>query len=241
MLKLAVACIVNMVLDCIPMRKMIIKDHTCIIRLVQLTDNEDPGLKLTSIIALKNLLYEAKVSTKLKVMETLTYPQLFKLIEDPDENIRALALNLLRNFIHRLSFAQWWSIYTIEQTSKRIIELVANALKSKNPNIVTQALYVFCNIFEVHPDILMRQDVREVILPLIDHKEQAIQTAVLWCMINSTWEDDEGYGQRVEMYKSIGLIPKLKCMLEQEHLELDVKDRVRQLLVQLKADGETSA
>ena len=66
-------------------------------KLVALANASDTSLRLNSIWALKNLLFQADSEIKRNVMKVLTYPRLRELVEESEVGLQEQALNLLRN------------------------------------------------------------------------------------------------------------------------------------------------
>jgi ethanolamine utilization cobalamin adenosyltransferase len=64
---------------------------------VGLVSSMDSNLRLNSVWALKNLLFQADSDIKNTVMKQLKYSQLESLISDSEVGIQEQALNLLRN------------------------------------------------------------------------------------------------------------------------------------------------
>ena len=66
-------------------------------KLVKLLSSMDNNLRLNSVWALKNLLFQADSEVKATVMNQVTYSRLIELINDGEAGIQEQALNLLRN------------------------------------------------------------------------------------------------------------------------------------------------
>ena len=66
-------------------------------KLVALSHHVHPQLRLNSVWALKNLLFQADSSIKARVMTSLSWPHLLHLVDDEETNVQEQALNLLRN------------------------------------------------------------------------------------------------------------------------------------------------
>ena len=71
----ASATLCNLVLDFSPMKKTVI-EQGIVEKLVSLTKSMDTGLRLNSVWALKNLLYQADSEIKATVMKQLTFENL---------------------------------------------------------------------------------------------------------------------------------------------------------------------
>ncbi|KAJ1503539.1 Armadillo repeat-containing protein 8 [Coelomomyces lativittatus] len=95
----ASAVLCNLVLDFAPMKHLFIEKGG-IERLAQWTvTSTDLQLRMNSVWAFKNLAYNAVLSTKQKLMETLGFQPLKNLLNDPDVGLQEQAFNLLRNLV----------------------------------------------------------------------------------------------------------------------------------------------
>jgi len=92
----ACATLCNMVLDFAPM-KAVVLGSGALDRIASLLASPDAGLRLNAVWAVKNLLYIADAPTKQAVMQRISFPLLHDLTRDPEGDIQAQALNILRN------------------------------------------------------------------------------------------------------------------------------------------------
>mmetsp|Transcript_4181 Transcript_4181/g.8100 ORF Transcript_4181/g.8100 Transcript_4181/m.8100 type:complete len:134 (-) Transcript_4181:1587-1988(-) len=93
---MATAAICNIVLEFSSLKEIILQKGG-IRRFAELSYSTTKSLRLNAVWALKNIVYDADPPIKLEVMKELTYPRLAFLIRSDEEEIREIALSLLRN------------------------------------------------------------------------------------------------------------------------------------------------
>eukprot|EP01135_Chromosphaera_perkinsii_P005385 Nk52_evm66s343 gene=Nk52_evmTU66s343 len=227
----ASATLCNIVLDFSPMKKTVM-EQGAVSKLVTLAQSMDYTLRLNSVWALKNLLFQADSAVKEHVMEKLGYDTLLGLLEDEQVNIREQALTLLRN----LAYGGQEDIEkVIRGAGPRLLEILESRLSNtQHTKCVEQTLFVVCNIAtgnEKHKNMIMENScILDSIIQAMDNENAAARVAALWCIINLTWNDDTGYELRIERLKELGVEMKLKLMIDDS--DLDVKDRVKTALDQ---------
>lgn len=94
----ASAALCNIILDFSPMKQIIIEKGG-VTRLVQLILGGSAALRLNAIWALKNMLYQADLSLKRRVMDELGWNNLSALVDDSNIALQEQALSLLRNLV----------------------------------------------------------------------------------------------------------------------------------------------
>lgn len=161
----ASAALCNIVLDFSPMKKLFIENKG-ISKLVEFTQSMEGPLRLNAVWALKNLVYRSDTSIKEAAMKELTYDSLFNLLNDSDSEIQEQTMNFIRN----LAFGEHEDVDALlNGGGKRLIEEIIKKLDSEHSGILTQTLYVVCNIAagnEEHKQVIMKPEILSKVLKL---------------------------------------------------------------------------
>jgi hypothetical protein len=94
----AAAAICNVTLD---FQRQICENAEWVQRLVELTQSRHAILRTRSVFALKNLVFMPTLETKAAVMSRLTYPRLFRLLDDEDPSVQEQAICIFRNILYK--------------------------------------------------------------------------------------------------------------------------------------------
>ncbi|KAG5459895.1 MAG: armadillo-type protein, partial [Olpidium bornovanus] len=236
----ASATLCNIVLDFSPMKKTVLENGG-VERLVGLVSSMDANLRLNSVWALKNLLFQADSEIKQTVMRQLKYSQLISLIDDSDMGIQEQALNLLRNlacgkesvsldsrplhvcrrFLLNFSFAFGWHGQDIEEVfegigEEKLMRILEYKLRSSSEEIILQTLYVIVNIATGNERHKMG----------IMHNENLLQS--VYSFMRTSGSRPYGSQDHLRRLGQMGFEDKLKSMAEDP--DLDVRDRVKTAL-----------
>ncbi len=116
----------------------------CVKRLVDLTQSKEAALRYRAMFAVKNLVFQTSSETKKSVMERLGYARLVALIDDEDATVGEQAICTLRNVLHE---RPEWIHEVIDRSGEGVLfKKIADKLESPNPALVTQSIYLLCNI-----------------------------------------------------------------------------------------------
>lgn len=236
----ASATLCNIVLDFSPMKKTVLESGG-VQKLVSLVSSPDTNLRLNSVWALKNLLFQAESEVKEEVMRTLGFDMLKRLINDPEPGIQEQALNLLRNLacgkesdIQAVFTGLTPAVLLQILTSKLSPPPTTQFSTSQNHHleIILQTLYVIVNVATGNEDhknwVVGSEEVLRRVLQFMSHERPNIRVATVWCIINLTWTEDQGSVTRIQKLRTFGFEDKLKTMVEDP--DLDVRDRVKTAL-----------
>lgn len=227
----ASATICNIVLDFSPMKKIVL-EQGAVPQLVSLTLSQDHELKLNSIWALKNLLYQADSSDKDKVIDALGWDVLGMLLNDPHPDIQEQSLTLVRNLV----YGYQEDIEKVMQGfGNNLLSILEAKLNFSNPTkVIIQALYIICNIGtgnEKHKTVLMQNSaIIQSLLASLNHSDANVRVGAVWCVINLAWSEEPGAADRIQTLRTLGFESRLKSIMEDP--ELDVRDRVKTALEQ---------
>ncbi|XP_004345485.1 hypothetical protein CAOG_05895 [Capsaspora owczarzaki ATCC 30864] len=228
----ASATICNIVLDFSPMKKMVLESGG-VAKLVELSFKDDHDLRLNCVWALKNILYQAELQDKNKVLSELGWSKLYRLLNDTHEDIREQALTLVRNLVHGALedigrvMAEFGE--PLLEHLQKVFQEEANA-----PVLVQQALYVVCNIAtgsEAHKTTLIQNPlIMTSLVEALSHADPGVRVAAVWCVINLAWAEETGASDRVARLRELHVDRLLLAM--SEDYDLDVRDRVKTALEQ---------
>eukprot|EP01080_Neovahlkampfia_damariscottae_P004568 gene4568-7952_t len=223
------ACVCNVIVDFSPMKNFFIEKNGVEI-LVKNTNSLHSLLKLNSIWALKNLAFRSTVEIKKKILESMTAKRIFELLKDDDSNIQEQCLKLLSNIAH----GNYEDIaYLIKELNDQLIPILIDKLKSNNNGVIIQTLYVISNISAGdQKDKIMKSNILKFILNFLQSSNKHVKVAALWVLINLTWKGDKGVEERKKIINELECEQYLKGLTNDS--ELDVRDRVKQVLDQLK-------
>jgi armadillo repeat-containing protein 8 len=154
------------------------------------------------------------------------------LLEDEDSNIQEQCLNLLRNVAH----GEYEDIsFLINELDEKLIPILVNNLQSKHIGVIIQTLYIISNIAAgnpTHKEKVMNADILKNVISFLQSSNRHIRVASLWVLINLTWRDDQGVEERKKILRELHCDKHLISLANDS--ELDVRDRVRQAIDQLK-------
>ncbi|KAJ3027411.1 UNVERIFIED_CONTAM: Armadillo repeat-containing protein 8 [Siphonaria sp. JEL0065] len=237
----ASATLCNIVLDFSPMKKTVIENGG-VERIVKLVASEDYQLKLNSVWAIKNLLYQAGSDVKSRVMEELGWDVLKKLIFDPHIGIQEQSLNLLRNLVCGkeddidTAFSGFGEAAFSVLFDKKLSG--HGCVSSDYDGVILQTLYIIVNIAtgnERHKGLIVGSDlIMGNVAKFMNHEKSLIRLATVWCVLNLTEPDDlypKFSQERLERLRSFGFQEQLKQMLTDS--DPDVRDRVKTALKNL--------
>lgn len=241
------AAICNLILEFSPLHQSILEKGFLDIIVKCAHSSYDP-LRLNSIWALKNAVYEVLCPQKEAVMEKITWPFLLELCNDNEEEIQEQAVGFLRNFVCR-NVAGLDSLFVRYGPNSLfdMIEKKCSLGDRINTRVLVAALYVLVHIAagsEEHRDLLVRKEsLLKLVVPLVTSNNVEIRTATIWLVINLTYAGgelgnfpvNEACKARAQKLVALGFREKLS----QRNLDatLDIRERVRTALFQLDGYG----
>ncbi|KAG0279634.1 hypothetical protein BGZ96_001887 [Linnemannia gamsii] len=240
-LRSATATLCNIVLDVSPMKKTIM-ERGIVAKFVRMISYGDNVVRLNTVWAIKNLVFEAESEVKENVMRQFGYNNLVLLLNDSEPAVQEQALNLVRNLAHKRE-------HDIEQVFRglgngQLLSIIEEKLSWDDPRLLEHALYVLVNIAtgtEYHKQsILKRQGILRSVLRSMNHESAAIRVASIWVIINLTWPDDKvshSVHECVALLRSMGFEDRLLALDTTDH-DLDVNNRVKTALQHFLMDQQ---
>ncbi|KAI0807797.1 ARM repeat-containing protein [Fomes fomentarius] len=135
--------ICNIVTDFSPLRSTLI-EQGAITRLVQLLNAEDAELRLNALWAFKNLLYKATPELKRQVMNSIGWPEISKLLVDPDPRLQEQAFHVVRHVADGVEDVEL--LFSELGGSDALLGFLSVAMESEAEDIVLQAVFVLANV-----------------------------------------------------------------------------------------------
>lgn len=243
--KSACASLCNLVLDFSPMKEAVVKEGG-VERLVEMTLSADPEMRLNSLWALKNLLYQSETSIKLGTLEKLGVERIEQLADDSIPAIQEQTMNVLRNLVCEreedvsevlLRFPIARLVRLLERKMSNVVD--ANSSGNETPlrdEITLHSCYVIANACTASDSapkdaIMASAIILDRLGSLLDVGGKVdLQTAALWCVINLTWTEDPGSADRISVLRRRGWERQLEMLLASHGISADVRDRVQTAL-----------
>ncbi|KAF8498328.1 ARM repeat-containing protein [Gautieria morchelliformis] len=176
----AMAGICNLLNDFSPMRAALL-EQGAISTIVGLAHSEDKSLRLNSLWAIKNALFNAMLREKHMIIEELTWDFLAALLLDYDEEIREQAVNVVRNLADNDSDFVFEGLGPV-----RLAGCLESTLISPNESIVTQGLWAIANLGSGSPEylsaLIARPMFAEAIQNSLHHSKVDVRRAATSCV-----------------------------------------------------------
>ncbi|KNC76236.1 hypothetical protein SARC_11254 [Sphaeroforma arctica JP610] len=237
----ACAALCNMVLDFSPMKQSML-DQGVVERLVALTHSSDPELRLNCMWAIKNLLYQASILVRKKVVALLGWQRIYELLNDESLEIQRQTLTCLRNLASGGDECGENAIDLVVKApgdnpgDNMIAVLVEKMQNNAHPSLVQEAGYVLVNIAtgsRKHKNLIMENpECLKCIKACLESREDALKVVAAWCIINLSWPEDEGVEERVRVIRGLGMDRTLRNLKNDPNF--DVKGRAEAALEQLE-------
>eukprot|EP01134_Creolimax_fragrantissima_P000071 CFRG0071T1 len=233
----ACATLCNIVLDFSPMKQSML-DKGAVERLIDLTYSPVSELRLNSVWAIKNLLFQASMNVKEKVVAALGWQRIYELLNDDSIDIQQQTLICLRNLAFGGDLGGESAIdLVVRETGDALIPLLVEKMKDHaHPGLVEQAAYVCVNIAtgsRNHKNLLMENsECLQCIKACLESPDAALKVVAAWCIINLTWKEDEGVEKRVRVIRAFGFGRVLRQLKDDPNFE--VKGRTQVALEQLE-------
>ncbi|KAI8811242.1 armadillo-type protein [Cladochytrium replicatum] len=237
----ACATLCNIVLDFSPMKKTVV-DFGGVERLVELAKIDYPRsvnghLRMNAVWALNNLLFNADIEVKQRVMSALGWNTLERLLFDPDLMVQRQALNLLRNLTSTRSGEDYIDAVFSGLGTETLTSILENKLlyMHQNPESILHVTYESSQKWtQFSPDgavYVPGTDHRllRLVRAYLRHEVSVVRVAALWVIINLTWTDDGGASERVQLLREkLGIEEALSAMADDT--DMDVRERVKTAL-----------
>jgi armadillo repeat-containing protein 8 len=142
----ALAAICNLVNQYSPLRAPFLEQGVAT-RLARLLRSPYTELRLSSLWALKNLVYKCSPDTKRAIMTDIGWPAVDARLDDPDLGVREQALYLLRNFADCEDDVD--AVFDA-LGAPRLLGALASGLETRDADVVLQAAYALANLANGH-------------------------------------------------------------------------------------------
>ncbi|CAL4990197.1 unnamed protein product [Urochloa decumbens] len=232
----ALGAICNIAINLTP-RKSILLHSGVVSQLVHLSKSMDPTLRLKSVWALRNIMFNLQ-SPKDKdfIVKELTLSTLSSLICDSEHFVQERTLALVRNLIDGYVES---ANYVIGEDGI-VVDAIARQLNNASaPGVCIQGMLVLANIAAANE--MTKKVVMNALLPhrtdsikpsfvvkFLQSKDNQLRLATLWCLLNLIYPKCEASSGRVIGLQNAGVIQQVKSMINDPCL--DCKLRVRMVL-----------
>ncbi|CAM8889219.1 unnamed protein product [Rhodiola kirilowii] len=231
----------NIVVD-FASRKSVFRDRGGVHELIQLSQSMDTEVKVSAVMALRNLMFQADKKCKEKVFSDLTVPLIESLINDCEPLVQEQALAMVRNLVD----GPMSNIDFVFAEDSVILNAVSKQLQNAGVvEVQIQGMCVMSNAAsgnETHKDAVMHKVAPEAIgytIKFLQSTDSRLRTATIWTIVNLTHPSSPGAHRRVERLHDAGIISQIKTMVNDESC-LDVKLRAMTVIQNLSAVGDVS-
>uniref|UniRef100_A0A4W3IS18 Armadillo repeat-containing protein 8 n=1 Tax=Callorhinchus milii TaxID=7868 RepID=A0A4W3IS18_CALMI len=204
-LVVASSTLCNLLLEFSPSKEPILESGAVDL-LCNLTQSENPALRVNGIWALMNMAFQADQKIKTDILRGLSTEQLFRLLSDSDVNVLMKTLGLLRNLLStRPHIDQIMSTH-----GKQIMQAVTLILEGEhNIEVKEQTLCILTNIADgtTAKDLIMtNDDILQKIKYYMGHSNIKLQLAATFCISNLIWSEEEGSNERQDKLRELGIV-----------------------------------
>jgi hypothetical protein len=227
LLLVVTAIMCNLLLEFSPSKEPILHNSGVVEKLFSLTYSENTTLRLNGIWALMNMTFQSEQTIKDQVISRLENDNLFRLLSDPVVHIVLKTLGLLRNLLSDKS--------TIDEVMNshgtqimQAVVLILEGDHSAETDVKEQALCVLTNIADGNTAkhcIMSNDDVLRKILHYLVQNILILQIAAIACVYNLIRRTDDGYIDRQNRLREMGLCTTLQLLHSTSNT--DLLDRVK--------------
>ncbi|KAH9819512.1 armadillo-type protein [Melampsora americana] len=247
----AMGALCNLVLDFSPMKQEVLNRNGIEKFVKSLKSTKHQSLRVSALWGLKNMTFSSSTDLKLKVIGSLGWDVIHKLLEDKNPSIQENIISLLRNVVcgdvadidivfRQLNTHDQLMALLEDRLSTSSINLNTISSSSMSESIILQTIYTISNIAtgtEAHKlFILSRHRTMNSIYELMSHKNSDIKIGAIWCVNNlSHWDegtDSENVTTVMMKFTSLGIINKLNELSKEE--KLDVSGQAKCALTQIR-------
>ncbi|XP_048772838.1 armadillo repeat-containing protein 8-like isoform X3 [Ostrea edulis] len=181
--------------------------------LAKLTARSEGDLKLNGIWGLMNMAFQADLSVKIHIVDTIGTEQLFRLLSDPDPGVLMKTLGLIRNLLAgRTDIDHLMKVY-----GSQIMQAVVFILEGDHVvEIKEQTLCILTNVAdgeEAKDYIMGNEDVLKKLKTYMVHTNVKLQVAATSCISNLVWNEQEGAYNRQAKLRDLGIQKLLQQLL----------------------------
>ncbi|EGG00497.1 uncharacterized protein MELLADRAFT_79206 [Melampsora larici-populina 98AG31] len=247
----AMGALCNLVLDFSPMKQEVLNRNGIEKFVKSLKSTKHQSLRVSALWGLKNMTFSSSTELKMKVIGSLGWDVIHKLLEDKNPSIQENIISLLRNvvcgdvadidivFRHLTSHDQLMTLLE-DRLSTSSTNLNTMSSSTMSESIILQTIYTISNIAtgsEPHKlFILGRHRTMNSIYELMSHKNSDIKIGAIWCVNNlSHWDegtDSQNISTVMMKFNSLGIINKLNELSKEE--KLDVSGQAKCALTQIR-------
>ncbi|KAH6903435.1 armadillo-type protein [Coprinopsis sp. MPI-PUGE-AT-0042] len=229
----ALKAICNLVVEFSPLASKLLEEGV-MAHLLQLIHSEDAddrsiSLRLNAMWAVKNLLFKSPIEMKKDVMNQFGWTVLYDFLNDPSDDIREQAYNILRNVTENedgisLVFRELCPLPTLHSSpfpisDRNLLDAIAELLSSPSSpnNVVVQATYVVANMANGYPkdtmEIVKHSGFLEALRTVIAERGSDVRRPAVGCILNLVQEREQAKDRRRAMVRA-GVADTLRRVCE---------------------------
>ncbi|WOL11685.1 hypothetical protein Cni_G20449 [Canna indica] len=189
-------------------------------QLVQLTKSVDSIIRTKSLRMLRNLMFDASIADKDKILKELTLSTLARLIRDSEHTVQEQALGILCN----LSSSE--CIKHIFAEDNLILDAIIKQLQneSSGDELITQGMSTLCIAStgsEPQKNILLDKillpqadgNAPSLAIKFLQSTHDPLRVAILWFLANLAYPDGDYASSRLTRLQEEGVVSQLESMV----------------------------
>ncbi|XP_048454631.1 armadillo repeat-containing protein 8 isoform X3 [Rhincodon typus] len=212
-LVVASSTLCNLLLEFSPSKEPILESGAVEL-LCNLTQSDNPALRVNGIWALMNMAFQADQKIKTDILRGLSTEQLFRLLSDSDVNVLMKTLGLLRNLLSTRPHID----QIMNTHGKQIMQAVTLILEGEhNIEVKEQTLCILANIADgtTAKDLIMtNDDILQKIKYYMGHSNVKLQLAATFGISNLIWSEEEGSHERQGKLRELGIVDILHKLVQ---------------------------
>lgn len=202
----------NLLLEFSPSKEPILEQGAVEI-LVELTNSDNPALRLNGIWALMNMAFSAEQKLKTQIIAKVGADRLFRLLSDSSTDVLMKTLGLLRNLLSNKPHID----HLMANYGQEIIQAVIMILEGDHSvEVKEQTLCILGNIADgdtARDYIMTNDDILKKLMNYMIHANVKLQTASTFCIANLVWNEEDGSLERQAKLRDMGVQKVLQQLL----------------------------
>ena len=157
--------------------------------------------------------FRTEQNVRVQIIAALGSDEIFRLLSDNDSNVVMKCLGLLRNLLSNKKDID----HIMAEHGSKIMQSVVFILESdRAAEVKEQALCILGNIADgdsAKHFIMSNEDMLRKITYYMNHNNPKLQTAAVFCVQNLIYSEDDGYLERQQKMREIGVYKMMQSLL----------------------------